>query len=74
VPAAPVAEPPPAESPVAEQPDTAPPAPALSEAVAPVDPVDVAASTEPVVGPAIKPVVIGESDTTVERKRGWWRR
>ena len=74
VPAASVAEPPPAESPVAEQLDTAPPAPALSEAVAPVDPVDVAASTEPVVGPAIKPVVIGESDTTVERKRGWWRR
>ena len=50
------------------------PAPAMSEAVAPVDPVDVAASTEPVVGPAIKPVVIGTGENAVERKRGWWRR
>jgi hypothetical protein len=46
----------------------------VSEAVAPVDPADVAASTEPVVGPAIKPVVIGSDPVVVERKRGWWRR
>jgi ribonuclease E len=32
------------------------------------------ASTEPVVGPAIKPVVIGQDEVPVERKRGWWRR
>jgi hypothetical protein len=47
---------------------------ALSEAVAPVDPADIAASTEPVVGPAIKPVVIGSDPVVAERKRGWWRR
>jgi len=30
-------------------------------------------STEPVVGPAIQPIVIGEAPP-VEKKRGWWRR
>jgi ribonuclease E len=29
---------------------------------------------EPVVGPAIKPVVIGQDEAPAERKRGWWRR
>lgn len=33
------------------------------------------ARLEPVVGPAIKPVVLGEAPLpTSERKRGWWRR
>jgi ribonuclease E len=31
-------------------------------------------SNEPVVGPAIKPVVIGQDEAPAERKRGWWRR
>jgi ribonuclease E len=31
-------------------------------------------ANEPVVGPAIKPVVIGQDEAPVERKRGWWRR
>jgi ribonuclease E len=74
--AAPASEP--VEAPVAIAADAVAeqiaPAPALSEAVAPVDPVDVAESTEPVAGPAIKPVVIGEAEIAVERKRGWWRR
>jgi ribonuclease E len=38
-----------------------------AEAVAPV-------VVEPVVGPAIKPVVIGESEPAAEKKRGWWRK
>jgi ribonuclease E len=72
-PVLPAAEPePPAADPVADLAN--PPAIAVSEAVAPVDPADVAASTEPVVGPAIKPVVIGSDPVVVERKRGWWRR
>lgn len=32
------------------------------------------ASSEPVIGPAVQPVVIGGSDVAVEKKRGWWRR
>ena len=51
-----------------------PPAPALSEVVAPVDPVDLAASVEPVVGPPIQPVIIGTGEKVAATKRGWWRR
>jgi ribonuclease E len=50
------------------------PALALVEPVAPVDPAEIAAGTAPVVGPATRPVVIGEGEVTSERKRGWWRR
>jgi ribonuclease E len=38
-----------------------------AEAVAPV-------VVEPVAGPVIKPVVIGESEPAAEKKRGWWRK
>jgi ribonuclease E len=38
------------------------------------DPLPAASGNEPVVGPAIQPVVIGEGDRAAERKRGWWRR
>ena len=31
-------------------------------------------SAEPVVGPAIQPVIIGQADIKVEPKRGWWKR
>ncbi len=38
-------------------------------------PAPVANDTEPVVGPAIKPVVIGQDTAPqTERRRGWWRR
>ncbi len=50
------------------------PAPALSEGVAPIAPSDVSANSEPVVGPAIQPVIIGAGENAVARKRGWWRR
>jgi hypothetical protein len=29
---------------------------------------------DPIVGPAIQPVVIGAGEPTVEKKRGWWRK
>jgi hypothetical protein len=47
---------------------------ALAEAVAPVDPQDIAASGEPVVGPPIQPVIIGTGEKVAATKRGWWRR
>jgi ribonuclease E len=50
------------------------PAVPMAEAVAPVDPVDVAGATEQLGGSAIKPVVIGETELPAEKKRGWWRR
>ena len=50
------------------------PAAALAEAVAPVIPAGAAASSEPVVGPAIQPVIIGAGETAAAGKRGWWRR
>ena len=53
---------PPATLPVAE---AAPPAPAAASREAPA---------EPQAGPAIRPVVIGQSEPTAEKKRGWWRR
>ena len=59
---------------VADIPELAP-ALALSEAVAPVDPVDVAASAEPMAESGVQPVVIGAGESSVaEPKRGWWRR
>jgi ribonuclease E len=33
-----------------------------------------AGATEPVAGPVVQPVVIGTSEATGEKKRGWWRR
>ncbi len=39
------------------------------------EPEPLAAANDPVVGPAIQPIVIGgEQDAVVEKKRGWWRR
>ncbi len=46
----------------------------LAEAVAPVDPAGIAASSEPVVGAPIQPVLIGEGEKVAATKRGWWRR
>jgi hypothetical protein len=37
-------------------------------------PTDAVTQPEFSVGPAIKPVVIGEGVVVAERKRGWWRR
>ena len=38
-------------------------------------PEPMAAANDPIVGPAIQPIVIGgEQDAVVEKKRGWWRR
>ena len=50
------------------------PAASLAEAVAPVTPADIAVSSDPVVGPAIQPVIIGAGETAAAGKRGWWRR
>ena len=50
------------------------PAGVSSEPIAPLDPVAVTASTDPVVGPAVQPVIIGAGDPTAATKRGWWRR
>jgi ribonuclease E len=30
--------------------------------------------SEPLAAPVVQPVVIGQSETTGEKKRGWWRR
>jgi ribonuclease E len=51
------------------------PPPALSEAVAPVTPADMASSMESVSGSGTRPVVIGAGEpSAAEPKRGWWRR
>jgi ribonuclease E len=50
-----------------------PPLPA-DIAAAPTPASNEPASTGPIVGPAIKPVVIGAGEAAAERKRGWWRR
>ncbi len=77
----PAAPPPVAEEPVpepvAEPPVVEPPEPAPPPAPAPVpEPVTVAEEPrEPIVGPPVKPLVIGQDEIpTAERKRGWWRR
>jgi hypothetical protein len=58
-PPAPVEEPEPPPPPVVEPPPAPPPE----------------ASAEPIVGPAIKPLVIGQDEIPVtERKRGWWKK
>jgi ribonuclease E len=58
------------------------PEPAVA-AAAPVEPVPVMASSPaveaageeaPLVGPVVKPIVIGDGPLPVERKRGWWKR
>ena len=49
-----------------------PPEPEPVQASAP-EPEPEPAPAEPIVGPAIQPVVIGEAPP-VEKKRGWWRR
>jgi hypothetical protein len=66
-----------------QQPAAAPePEPAVA-AAAPVEPVPVRASSPaveaageeaPLVGPVVKPIVIGDGPLPVERKRGWWKR
>ncbi len=52
--------------------------PAEPEAVAAepvVTPEELPSAPEPVVGPAVKPLVIGQDEIpAAERKRGWWRR
>jgi ribonuclease E len=47
---------------------------ALSDATTPAEPGPIAARSEPIVGPAIQPVIIGAGETEIARKRGWWRR
>jgi ribonuclease E len=50
------------------EPEQAPPPAPVTEAAP-------AVSSEPVVGPAIKPLVIGQDALpTTERKRGWWKK
>ena len=68
---APVVEAPVAEAPVAEAPVVAAPA-----AEAPVVVASVAAEPEgPVIGPAVRPVVIGQDELPASPpKKGWWRR
>jgi ribonuclease E len=74
---APASEPPPAAAVV--PPTEAPAEPVSAEpptvpAAEPVSPPPPAEATEPTVGPAVKPLVIGQDDIPVtERKRGWWR-
>jgi ribonuclease E len=41
-----------------------------SEAAAP----DAPAPAHPVVGPVVQPVVIGDTETSGQKRRGWWRR
>jgi ribonuclease E len=58
------------------------PAELTAEVVAPVangperepQPAGDKAVVEPLVGPAIKPVVIGAGETVTEKKRGWWKK
>jgi ribonuclease E len=45
-----------------------------AEAVAPIVIDPQPANEEPVAGPAIKPVVIGQGEPAAEKKRGWWRK
>jgi len=67
--AAPAPEP--APEPVAETP---PPEPEPVAAAPPPAP-EPAPSTEPIVGPATKPLVLGVDEVPVtERKRGWWKK
>ena len=64
-----------------EPPPRPKPAAPVVEAPIPVTPVvatpepEPASPPEPVAGPAIKPIVIGQDEVpATERKRGWWRR
>jgi ribonuclease E len=54
----------------------APPAPqpAIATQAAPAPAAVEPVVTEPVIGPAIQPVIIGETAPAAEKKRGWWRR
>ncbi|HTZ71594.1 MAG TPA: Rne/Rng family ribonuclease [Acetobacteraceae bacterium] len=49
------------------------PAALADEASVVADPAPVT-SEEPLVGPAIQPVVVGAAGAVVEKKRGWWRK
>jgi hypothetical protein len=53
-----------------------PAAPEAEQVVAAVAaPAPEAPATEPTVGPAIKPLVIGQDELpAAERKRGWWKK
>ncbi len=65
----------PAGSPVAQAPEPLPPAatpPVAHETIAAGS--DEPATTEPVVGTVVQPIVIGEATPAAERKRGWWRK
>jgi ribonuclease E len=60
-------------------PDTIePPAELVAEAIAPIafapEPESEPAKPEPIVGPVIKPVVIGAGEAVAEKKRGWWKK
>ncbi len=72
----PVAEPAPEPEPavvVAAVPEPVAATPPEPEPVQAPEPEPEPAPAEPVVGPAIQPIVIGEAPP-VEKKRGWWRR
>ena len=71
----------PPDRPAAAEPEAVAPEPVAAAASVPEsaptpepEPAMAAASTEPVIGPAVQPIVIGTSDVAVEKKRGWWRR
>jgi len=57
---------------------SAKPAPMVSQEAEPAPatptPSQVAEQQQPEIGPAIKPIVIGEGEPTAEKKRGWWRK
>ncbi|MFO0006883.1 MAG: hypothetical protein ACK559_37775, partial [bacterium] len=62
----------PAESPASEPPVAAPPPAAAEPAPAPQPEPEKA---EPVIGPALQPVVLGEGAEVARPKRqGWWKR
>jgi len=66
-----VAEPPAAEPPAPEPEPTGAHVPGAQAAAEP----EPASPAEPTVGPAIKPLVLGQDDIPVaERKRGWWKK
>ena len=60
----------PAPEPVAAAPAPEPEPIAVAPAPAPAPP----PPAEPVIGPAIQPVVIGEAGPEAPKKKGWWRR
>jgi ribonuclease E len=49
-------------------------APLSEDAAQPPQPLPAGEPDEPVQGPATRPLVIGEAEIAVEKRRGWWRR